>query len=127
VISFTTWPEGKDTLGVQVLIQDSKELMFEHLKAWESPELNPDIEAVCLGIEGAKDVCAVIFFHKDALQPEVIAHECWHATLRWLRSEGLTSLPIINESVTLGRDSDEERGAYYHGALVQTIHDALLR
>lgn len=127
MISVKIFPRGKQEIGVQVLVYDSKPEMHEGLREWGCPDVHILTEAMCLGMGGADDVCAALFFHADDVGFDVISHECWHATFRWLNTQGIKRVPTEYKSELIPQDAPEERGAHYHGELVQAVLYELFR
>lgn len=64
-----------------------------------------------------------IYFYNASLTPEIVAHECMHATLGLMRATGLKKR-LLNERGSKGMVGNiEELLCEVHGMLVKQIHD----
>lgn len=114
-------PLGSEEAIIRVHIYPTRRRMKNALVAWGAPDAADDVVAVCLNILGARPVVCAIFFNREQLTPGIIAHEAWHATFRWLSSKHIKAVPTIHAERACPDDAPEERGATFHGALVDAI------
>ena len=127
MISVKIFPLGLEEIGVQALVYPTRDAMYEGMRAWGFSGEIENTQAACMGMEGGEKICAAMFFYEDNVGFDVIAHECWHATCRWLATQGVRTIPTRYKKSFISAEAPEERGARYHGELVNATLQELFK
>jgi len=120
-----------DQVGVRVKLFATSAGILQALRSYGVPRPDPRIEAACCLLDppDEEQACAELYLHVGQLTAGVIAHECFHATLRWAWTNDVMAVPTDGDATEDAHIIEgvavEERLATFHGDLVQAIVEEL--
>ena len=122
---FSIRPLRHGRLYAIVVVHDSlPELWREAKKDPRHVTKTKGLVAYCQGIWSPDGKFCEIHFAKTRLGTNTLAHECYHATQRWLQARGWTQRNNVT-NMQNGKRSTEEWAAVVHGNLLAGIVTSL--